>query len=275
MFPVLFRIGSLPINSYGVTLAVSFLLGVHLATKRASRLGIKSSDLADLAVWVMLAAIAGSRAFYVFTHVDEFTGHWLDVVAFWKGLYGLSMLGGVLLAVGTGFYVIARKRWPVWELADACIPSFALGLFITRIGCFLNGCCFGTATTCPLGVTFPYGSLPWEALGPQPVHPTQLYGSAGGLLLLLLLLVADRRPHFPGFLFSLFMGLYGASRFGLEEFRHFDHATSSLLGYSAFACRNGTTDNQLISLVMLAGAFALGFILWKRGRRNATAPRGK
>jgi phosphatidylglycerol---prolipoprotein diacylglyceryl transferase len=269
MFPILFRIGSLPINSYGVTLAISFLLGVHLATRRAARLGIRPADIADLGVWVMLAAIVGSRAFYVATHVEEFRGHWLDVIAFWKGLYGLSMLGGVLLAIATGFFVIARRKWPVWALADASIPSFALGIFITRIGCFLNGCCFGTATCSPPGVVFPQGSLPWEAYGFQPVHPTQLYGSVGGLLLLAMLLFTDRRPHFPGFIFALFLGLYGASRFGLEEFRHFDHATSTLLGYSSFAGRAGTTDNQLISLVMFAGAFVLGWILWRRSVQSA------
>lgn len=270
MFPVLFRIGSLPINSYGVALALSFLLGVKLAASRARKLGIPPSDVADLAVWVMIGAIAGSRLFYVATHVSEFSGRWLDTIAIWKGLYGLSMLGGVIAAVAIGIVAVRRRRWPLWSLADACIPAFALGILITRIGCFLNGCCFGSETSCPLGVSFPEGSLPWTAYGAARLHPTQLYGSLKGLYLLVVVLLADRRPHFPGFSFCLFMSLYGASRFGLEEFRHFDHATNEILGYSVFAHRAGITDNQLISLLMVASAVVLGIVL---SRRSASAGR--
>jgi phosphatidylglycerol:prolipoprotein diacylglycerol transferase len=269
MFPVLFHIGSLPINSYGVALAISFLLGVKMASDRARILGIKPQDMADLGVWVMLAAIAGSRLFYVVTHVDEFSGHWLDSIAIWKGLYGLSMLGGVLLAIATGLFYIIRRRWPLWRLADACIPSFALGLLITRVGCFLNGCCFGRGTSCPLGVSFPPGSLPYGVFGAMHVHPTQLYGSLKGLFILLLLLWAGRRRHFPGFLFCLFLALYGITRFGLEEFRYFDHATNSILGYSFFAQRPGVTDNQIISLCMLVAAVVLGVVLHRRDAKSA------
>ncbi|NLP05605.1 prolipoprotein diacylglyceryl transferase [Candidatus Fermentibacteria bacterium] len=276
MFPVLFRIGSLPINSYGVTLALSFVLGVKLAVSRAARLGIPASEIADLAVWVMISAIAGSRFFYVATHTSEFSGHWLDTIAIWKGLYGLSMLGGVMAAVATGIFVIRRRRWPLWSLADACIPSFALGIMITRIGCFLNGCCFGSETGCLLGVSFPQGSLPWSVYGSAPLHPTQLYASLKGLYLLAIVLMADRRPHFPGFSFCLFMSLYGASRFGLEEFRHFDHATNGIFGYSVFAHRPGITDNQLISLLIIASALLLGLVLGRRaaGARRAAGTRG-
>lgn len=269
MFPVLFRIGSMPINSYGLALAVSFLLGVKLASDRAGRLGYKASDIADLGVWVMMAAIAGSRAFYVATHMSEFSGHWLDVIAIWKGLYGLSMLGGVILAMITAFVYIALRKWDAMSLADAAIPSFMLGNFITRIGCFLNGCCFGSPTSCSLGVSFPEGSLPWSVFGFEHIHPTQLYDSAAGLLILVLLLWADRRRHFRGFVFVLFLALYGATRFGIEEFRYFDHATNALLGYSEFASRAGVTDNQTISLLMAASAFVLGPILYLRDRRTA------
>lgn len=266
MHPILFKIGSLPVNSYGLMLAVSFLLGVRLATKRALRLGIPSDDTVNLSIWIMVAAIVGSRAFFVFTHLEQYADDPLAVVAFWNGLYGLSMLGGVILAMAAGFTFIVRKKWPVWSFADAVIPSFALGIFITRIGCFLNGCCFGSETACSLGVSFPAGSMPHSIFGGSPVHPAQLYSSAGGLVILLLLLAADRRKHFPGFIFSLFLGLYGATRFGLEEFRYFDHQPSAVFGYSVFAGRPGMTDNQLISLGMIAVAIGLGAWLYSKDR---------
>ncbi len=266
MHPVLFRIGGIPLNSYGLTLAVSFLLGVGLASRRCAARGIPKDDVTSMGVWVMMAAIVGSRALYVLTHLDEFAGAPIRIIAFWNGLYGLSMLGGVVLAIVVGFVYIARKRWPAWELADAVIPAFPLGIFITRVGCFLNGCCFGIPTESFAGVSFPYGSLPWSVYGHARLHPTQLYASAAGLYILLVLLLAGKRRHYPGFIFSLFLGLYGATRFGLEEFRHFDHRPCELLGYSVFAGRPGITDNQLVSLVMIAGSLILG--VWLRLRRR-------
>jgi phosphatidylglycerol:prolipoprotein diacylglycerol transferase len=267
MHPDLFHIGSLPIKSYGVMLAVSFLLGLKLAQRRGRRIGVEPSGMADLAIVIMVAAIVGSRLFYVLTHLDQYRGQWLDAVAFWDGLYGLSMLGGVILAVASGFALMLIRRWPPWKLADAVIPSFALGIFVTRIGCYLNGCCFGMETSSWIGVCFPPGSLPAGALGwPHSIHPAQLYLALAGLYLLLVTLWADRRPHFPGFIFCLFLTLYGATRFGAEELRHFDHEPLDVMGYSEIAGRVGITDNQAISLVMLAGGLllGLGLMLWHR-----------
>ncbi len=268
MHPVIFRIGTLPINSYGLMLAISFMLGLWLAAKRGERAGVERSSVYDLGIRIMIAAIVGSRLFYVVTHLSEFQGRWLDVIAIWKGLYGLSMLGGVILAVAVGFYTLWRRKMPVWKLADAVIPSFALGIFITRIGCFLNGCCFGAETSCSIGVSFPDNAMAYaETTGLAQgacLYPTQLYSSLAGLFMLAVLLWADRRRHFSGFIFCLFLGLYGTVRFGIEEFRFFDHEPNMLFGYSVFAGRPGVTDNQLISLLMLLSALILGVWLYSR-----------
>jgi len=273
MHPVLFRIGSLPVNSYGLMLAISFILGLKLAASRARKAGVSANVVYDLGIRIMIAAVVGSRLFYVFTHLEEFQGHWLDTVAIWKGLYGLSMLGGVILAVAVGFFTVWRKKLPPWKLADAVIPSFALGIFVTRIGCFFNGCCFGSATECSLGVTFPDAAMAYSGTGILPgthVHPTQLYSSVSGLAILVILLLADRRKHFPGFIFALFTGLYGVTRFGVEEFRYFDHQPNLLFGFSRIAGRPGITDNQLISLIMLASALILGTWLFIRYAKTSS-----
>jgi len=270
MHPVLFRIGSLPINTYGLMLAVSFVLGLWLAARRGSAVGVTRNDIYDLGVRLMIAAIVGSRLFYVVTHISAFQGHWLDVIAIWKGLYGLSMLGGVILAVAVGFYTVWKRKLPAWKLADAVIPSFALGIFVTRIGCFFNGCCFGSETSCSLGVAFPHSAMPYSNTGIVPgahIHPTQLYSSLAGLFILVILLWADRHRHYPGFIFVLFTGLYGVTRFGIEEFRFFDHEPNLLFGFSSIAGRPGITDNQLISLIMLVFALLLGLWLYLRYRR--------
>ncbi len=273
MHPVLFRIGQLPINTYGVALALSFILGLMLAARRSKAAGVDRNDVYDLGIRIMIAAIVGSRFFYVVTHVSEFQGHWLDTIAIWKGLYGLSMLGGVVLALIVGFYTVWHRKMPVWKLSDAVIPSFALGIFITRIGCFFNGCCFGSATSCSLGVSFPSCAMAYNGTGIPPgthIHPTQLYSSVAGLLILVLLLLADRRRHFPGLIFVLFTGLYGATRFGIEEFRYFDHQPNMILGHSYISGRPGITDNQLISLIMFLAAIVLGVWLYIRHRRASS-----
>ena len=274
MHPILFRIGSLPVNTYGLALAISFVLGLWLAARRGEAAGVPKNDVYDLGIRLMIAAIVGSRLFYVVTHVSEFQGHWLDVIAIWKGLYGLSMLGGVILAVAVGFYTIWRKKLPVWELSDAVIPSFALGIFITRIGCFFNGCCFGSETSCSLGIAFPDSAMPYSGTGILPgahIHPTQLYSSLAGLFIITVLLCADRRKHFPGFIFAFFTGLYGVTRFGIEEFRYFDHEPNLLFGFSSIAGRSGITDNQFISLLMLFSSILLGIWLYLRYRRISSA----
>lgn len=274
MYPLLFKIGSLPINTYGLMLAISFVFGLWLAARRGKAAGANKNDVYDLGLRLMIAAIIGSRLFYVVTHISEFQGHWFDVIAIWKGLYGLSMLGGVILAVAVGFYTIWRKKLPVWELSDAVIPSFALGIFITRIGCFLNGCCFGSETSCSLGIAFPDSAMAYCSTGIVPgahIHPTQLYSSAAGLFILIILLCADRRKHFPGFIFAFFTGLYGITRFGIEEFRYFDHEPNALFGFSSIAGRPGITDNQLISLIMVVASILLGIWLYLRYLRISSA----
>lgn len=272
MHPVLFRIGSLPINTYGLTLAISFVLGLWLAARRGSKIGIDKDVIYDLGIKIMIAAIIGSRLFYVVTHISEFQGQWLNAVAFWNGLYGLSMLGGVFLAIAVGIFTILKKKLPIWQLADAMIPAFALGIFITRIGCYFNGCCFGFETECALGVSFPAESMAYantDIAGGASIHPTQLYSSVAGLYMLLMLLWADRRKHFKGFIFSLFLGLYGASRFGIEEFRFFDHEPSmQFLGKSVFSGMTGITDNQLISLIMFLASIILGLCLYIHSKKS-------
>ncbi len=272
MHPILFRIGSLPINTYGLTLAVSFVLGLWLAAHRAEKIGIRKDAVYDLGIRIMIAAIVGSRFFYVVTHVSEFQGQWLNAVAFWNGLYGLSMLGGVLLAIAVGILTILKRKLPMWQLADAMIPSFALGIFVTRIGCFFNGCCFGSETSCAFGISFPNTAMAYSGtgiLGGTAIHPTQLYSSIAGLFMVLILLWADRRAHFKGFIFSLFIGLYGATRFGIEEFRYFDHEHSlQFLGKSAFSGMTGITDNQLISLIMFIASIILGLCLCFHSKKS-------
>ena len=104
MHPILFKLGKLEIHSYGLMLAISFLIGIYWIMKRAKSRDLNQNQVMDLSLIILLCAVIGSRAMYVFTHVDEFKGHWLDAISPFQssgqiGLAGLTMLGGVILSI--------------------------------------------------------------------------------------------------------------------------------------------------------------------------------
>jgi phosphatidylglycerol:prolipoprotein diacylglycerol transferase len=149
-------------------------------------------------------------------------------------------------------------------MADVMAPSLGLGLMITRIGCFLNGCCFGLPTDGPLGICFPAGSeaartalslVAGHAHGDcVPIHPAQLYSSFAGLLILASLLLFDRRRHFEGAVFALFLLLYGLKRFTVDLFRYYEDAMTVA----------GLSVNQWLSIGLVAAA---AWIYFRRRRR--------
>ena len=118
MFPVLLKLGRFEIHAYGLTLAISFLLGIYWAMARSSRRGLDKNQVMDLSLIVVLAAVLGSRLLYVVTHLEEFQGRWLDTINPFQsngqiGIAGLSMLGGVILSlIAIVAYSAVKKNGP-------------------------------------------------------------------------------------------------------------------------------------------------------------------
>lgn len=253
MHPVLVKLGALRIYSYGFMLALSFLVGILIANSRARRRGIDPDMIYDLSIVLVLAAVIGSRGLYILTHRDNFRGI-LDVIALWQG--GATYYGGLILAVIGAAVFLRRRKVPFLRVADVCAPSIAAGVFLTRIGCFLSGCCFGTPTGCALGVEFP-GTSPagWTFPG-MHVHPTQLYASLYGIVIFAVLLALDRRRRFDGFLFAWLCVLYGVARFTIDFFRFYED--SAMIG-------GVLTDNQIVSV----GLVLFGAVWLARGSLRA------
>jgi phosphatidylglycerol:prolipoprotein diacylglycerol transferase len=248
---------NLPIYSYGVMLGVSLVVGWYLTLKLADKEGLPKETMANCYVITALAAIAGSRILYILTNLQEFEDPvtqqfvFSNIFALRKG--GLVAYGGFLGGfLGSWGYLYTKKiRLLAW--ADAAVPSLATGLMITRIGCYLFGCDFGTrlSDTAPgflkkLG-TFPHwpagtldggdgspayvrhleyydrGSPMWKTLTETnhslPVHPTQLYESFVGLGLFALLMWQRKHLKFRGQMFFLFVFAYGYLRVLLEIIR--------------------------------------------------------
>lgn len=254
MYPELFRIGPVTINSYGLMLALAFIVGIYLAIKKGEKRGIDSNTIVNLAFIVMISAIVGSRLFYVLFHLEEFRGRWaytfLPIQADGTiGLGGLIFLGGFLGALLSGAIYIHVKKLSFRKIVDSVAPSLALGLFFGRIGCFLNGCCFGKACDLPWAVTFPPNSPAGYQMMDASIHPTQLYSSFYGLLIFIILMMLDRKERFDGFLFGVFLILYGIARFTVDFFRFYENQMFLV---------DGIGFNQIVSfLLVIAGALLL------------------
>ncbi len=239
MHPILIDLGRLKIYSYGFMLALSFLIGIVIAARRAGRRGINPDIVYDLSIILVLGAVFGSRGLYILTHRDHYSSI-LDIVAIWQG--GATFYGGLILAVAGAIVFLRIKKISFFRLADIGAPSIAAGVFITRWGCFLSGCCFGNATSCPIGVVFPPGSPAGHCHAGIPIHPTQIYSSLYGLVIFAILILLDRKERFNGFLFAWLCILYGIARFIVDFFRFYEDSDIVVAGL---------TDNQVISIVLI------------------------
>ena len=217
MRPILFSLGGLSIHSYGLMMAIAFIAGIFIALRYAKREGLKADIVIDLSVYVILAAIIGARFLYVAGQWDKYKDNLLDIFMVQKG--GLVFLGGLLLSILVVVLYAKRKQIPILKLLDVLTPGAAIGYAITRIGCFLNGCCFGVPTDSPCGIEFPPGALAHFYFPDQHLHPTQLYSSASMLLAFIILVVLYRSKKFDGQIFYWGLIFYSVYRFAVEFLR--------------------------------------------------------
>ena len=227
MYPILFELGPIVIRGYGVMLALSFLTGIYLALSRAQERGLKHEHMVNLCLIVIISSIVGARLLYVIPHWEEFSGHPLDVISPFQssgaiGLTGLTMYGGFIGVVVSSLWYLQRRKLPIWKTTDAFAPSIALGIGITRVGCFLNGCCFGTPTDVAWGVGFPAHSAAGAFYPDALLHPAQIYNAVLGFGLFALLMALDRKERFDGFLFGVLLVIEPIIRFVVDFFRYYE-----------------------------------------------------
>jgi len=301
MFPELFEIPFIHVTlkSYGLMMVIGFLAAVYLIRRLSRNITPDPQLITNAALYSLIGGVVGARLFYVIHYFEHFKENPASVFAIWHG--GLELLGGVILAITIILFYLLYHKLPVRQYLDILAIALMLALVFGRIGCLLNGCCFGKPTELPWGIRFPYNSIaylsqinadlernrpapqlilpqeeylsfidrdgnwhpkPYENLTEQqkievtkgkyrclPVHPTQLYASAGAAVLCLILYFFWRRSQNagssktagkifakPGSTFALMFVLYGTTRFLLEFLRddnpfEFDGLTiSQLLG---------------------------------------------
>jgi len=264
MHPILFEIpqivlgswvlGPIPIRLYGLMIGIGFLVSIWLASRQAKKEGIDPDRIMDMGIYLLLAAIVGSRLFYVLVNLQEFQRNWLEVFAIWKG--GLVFYGGLIGAVAVGFWYARKHALPIWKTADVVAPYIALGHMFGRFGCFFAGCCYGAQChTPPLCITF----ADTHSLAPLgvPLYPTQLFEAGGEFINFIILLTVYRFRKFDGQVFWLYPVLYSILRFIVEFFRG-DTERGVYFG-------GALSTSQIVSV----GMFFLSLVmLWRLGRNK-------
>lgn len=272
MHPVLFRLGPLAVSSYGLLLGLSFILGLWMSYVRAGKAGLNRRFVVDAAFWIVLAAMICARLYYVLVHAGGFhgapVGRFVPSFGPEGGLKGLSVTGGFIGGVGACLIFFRLKRLPFLPYADAFAPSIGLGIFLTRIGCFLNGCCFGLPTRAWFGVAFPPTCPAGEyqaMVKASRLVPSQLFLSAGGLVILVLTLAAARRRTFPGFAFFV-MGISYSALIFLIDFTRV-YPAPERAGFLSYT--------QIVSLILLLLFSGLLFLALHRFRSRERRRRSR
>ena len=243
MHKVALQVGGLTIYWYGVLVATGFLCGLWTASRRCLREGVSGETIADLGPWLILGSLVGARLLYVISYWREQFAreHIWEIFMIRHG--GLVFYGGLIGASLAVIFYARVKGVALWKLADILAPSIPLGHAFGRLGCLMNGCCYGRPTDLPWGIHYPFG----HESGGGAVHPTQIYEAGLNLGLYALLAWFYRHKKFEGQIFALYLLGYSILRAFVETFRG-DYRTYYLGGWA--------TPAQLVSAVMLlVGAF--------------------
>lgn len=218
MHPVLFHIFGKEIYSYGMMVAAGFLAAILTWQWMGRRETRPPGFAADLGFWLMTSGIVGARLAYVAANWSYYRAAPLEIVRIDQG--GLVFYGGLILASAALALFARHHRLPLWHAADFAIPGLAIGHALGRIGCFLNGCCYGRpAGDACCGIVYPPVCEPGRLFAGIPLYPVQLIESACLLVIWLALVGAYSRRKKDGAVFALYLMLYPPCRFLLEYLR--------------------------------------------------------
>ncbi len=169
MHPELFEIPFLnvTVKSYGLMMVIGFLAAVALIRRLSRSFTPDPQLITNVALYALIGGVVGARLFFVIHYFEQFRGDAISVFAIWKG--GLELLGGVLLAIAIIFAFLMYHKLPIRRYLDALAVGLMLAHVFGRIGCLLNGCCYGKPANLPWAVRFPYNSFAYRSqVSPDP-----------------------------------------------------------------------------------------------------------
>ena len=277
MYPTLFTVGPFTVHSFGLCVALGFLAALFAMTRLARRgfvPGLPEEGVSQLVVCAMAGGAAGARIAYVCEHWSaEYAGRpFVEVFRLDKG--GLMFYGGLFGAIAAIALFSRAKRTSLIRVLDLCATALPLGHAFGRVGCFLNGCCYGRACESALSVTYPaHSPVWWEQVGagligrgaPEalPVLPSQLIEAAANLVIFAVLFAWARRKPSSGLITGAYLIAYAAIRFFTEMLRSDPRMMVGPL-----------TISQFISLCLLVAGAAVILLVRKPGDRKGTVNGG-
>ena len=248
MHPILVKIGPVTVYSYGVMVALGFGLAAYLASRNAHDFGFQKNDVIDLCIVLLIAGLIGARINYVLLHFQYYRLRPAEVFLINRG--GLAFYGSFLFGLLGGILFVKKKKLHFWKLADLMAPFIVLAHAVGRVGCFLNGCCFGKVARegFPFAVSFPHDGL--------LRYPVQLYSSSALLVLYLFLRRKQKRRRWDGEVFMFYIMSYAVMRFFVEFLRE-----EPIFMY-------GLTFPQMMSLILFLSSIVFGITVGKRCKRS-------
>ncbi len=253
MHPIIAKIGPLYVYSYGLMVAIGFAVSTLLAYKHAGDFGINKEKIIDLGIVMLAGGIIGARIVYVALNFQYYMKNPLEIFNLTKG--GLVWYGAFIFGMIASAWFVKKNKINFWTAADLYAPYIALAQAFGRIGCFLNGCCYGSVAPSGfiLDVIFPEESV--------LRYPTQIFSAIALLLIFAILRIWQKKRHFNGEIFLGYGLLYSMKRFGVEFFRG---------DYPKILY--GLTISQLISAVMFivcSSIFIYRLLKWKNSLKSA------
>lgn len=248
MYPTLLNIGPLTLHTYGLFVAIGFIVGLLVITRLGKSRGIPSQQIIDMSFVILICALVGSRLLFVFLNFSYYLKNPVDIFKVWEG--GLVFSGALLAVIAASIYFINKYKMSFWDYGDLMAPGVAIGQGIGRIGCLMAGCCYGKPTDSILGIVFNNKTC----LAPLDIHlhPTQIYSSLSGFIIFGILIFINRAKGFKGQVFVWYLILHSVSRLFVERFR--GDFRGSIAG-------SEMSVTQLVSLIVLfAGVACLMYL---------------
>ncbi len=229
MRPIIFDIFGEPLSSYYFFISLGILIGTYILYRNSKKAGLNTAYMLDIAIICIISGYIGGRLFHIiFSMPSYYINNPLEIFQFWKG--GYAIYGAIIFPI-LFIYLYARyRKIPTLSVTDALAPALSAGTFIGRIGCLLQGCCYGKISSVPWAITDTFGI---------DRHPTQIYLSLHGLIMFLILTYIYRHKKYDGQTTYWYFLLYSSGRFIIEMFRADERG--GFLGMSSF---------QMISIIL-------------------------